>query len=427
MELTQFKPYKVQAISEVFDLHIGHLIHYLHRTSFTEFEYTHRCVPLNWTTLRRFFLKTAFNWSVIGSLFLLTFFPGAVPALQVFNLIFGRALNITKVDMFSSVYVCTFCIIEDASLFSVWKQIHYRNGTLQLLFEFRNKLAQQFSELNRKKVLQYFTFWSYLAGLASKGTLLVLLVFTSKLNLDAVSLFNGGHISALELLIGIAICSATQLLFFEMLFILFTLLTGMFLLLTIFRIKLKVMVVNLALMKRAQCPAIFSHFYRQLMCLNREVRLYNDCIKNYILDLSVGSKFVTTFIVIYMGKQTQPNLFSFLFMAMYIVVYLYDMAAHFKVAIFQTKNRLIYKYLTEYSAKAVAVGGQKGTTKLEASVNWEGYIRLQIKVAYAIEFASNNLIGFSMGKNYLIDKDKVIQSFMLNIYVLILLSKKLNV
>ena len=424
MELTRFQPYRFTTIAEAFDLHLAQLLRYLHRMSFTEAEYRSQSIPPS--AYRPFLLKTAFNWSIILAMLLLAALPRLLPPLQVFKRLLAEALDIDNVDLFCYVYIFTFLIIEDASLYSVALQAKYRNTKLDLIYHYRSTLDWQFSEKIQKELVCYYIRYSYLAIVCNKAVVLFLAAFALQMVVTSVRLtFLERQMTAFEFVIGLWLTLGTQLLFFEMLFDLFTLLTGMFFIIKIFRVHFDGALQHLHSFCASNRSATFLTFYRKLMKLHRHLTMYNRTIKEYILDLDVGARYLTSFILVYTFKQRERNVLQFTLTGLYLVVYLYDLNAHLKLSYFQTKTHEVYLQLTGMVGRDSRKTKGQHLNVLNASSYHD--LRYRLKVDYCVDFLQRNQMGFTSGNGRLFNKGKVVESVLYNLYMLVLLAKKVSI
>src|SRR5699024_212959 len=231
------KPYSFSSISQVFDLHLSHLMQYLHRMRFTEDDYLRQQVPLNLSTFRRCALQIAFKWSII-LLLTLTYKPNKFASLRGFNLTFERALNVQKIDFFIAIYQSTFVVCEYACLYSLFMQLRYQNTKLDVVYDLRSKLDKELNAQHRSELINYFVRYSYVAGLCNKFTALGVILFTTELLFVAIGHYSNGHIDLSQLMVALYLSISVQFMFFQVMFIIFTLLTGMFLIIKVFRMKM---------------------------------------------------------------------------------------------------------------------------------------------------------------------------------------------
>ena len=331
-----------------------------------------------------------------------------------------------QIALFSFVLAATFALQDDAALYSLYLSLTYQSTKLEVMYELRDSLDQTMALKEKAIIINYFVVFSYLSGLANKVAAFSLVGFTLELLRTGVKLYLVGTIDLFQLITGGAIAAAVQLLFFEMLFDFFTLFTGLFWVVKIFRLKLDQVIEKLGQFRQRKNEQLFESFYSQYLLLHRLILQYNITAKRYIQNLDFASKFLTTFIIIYVikirskvgGIGGENFLFSYLFLAMYLVIYAYDMAMHFRLATFQSKQKVIYKELSSVS------GGELALKKLKKIKIRP--LRFRLKLTGAMEFASGNRFGFTLGRLYLIEPIKVVQSFTMNFYMLILLAEKVQ-
>ena len=123
-----------------------------------------------------------------------------------------------------------------------------------------------------------------------------------------------------------------------------------------------------------------------------------------------------------MLKRGLVNVFLCLFLVFYLVIYLYNINNQIRLSYFQTANEAVYKKLTiDISGKMAVIN----ESKLKSKVNRK-QLRFRFRLNQVVEFASRNRFGFTMGRAYLLNRNRVIESCVLNVYILVLISEKLD-
>ncbi|KAI2797478.1 hypothetical protein BLOT_013035 [Blomia tropicalis] len=163
---------------------------------------------------------------------------------------------------------------------------------------------------------------------------------------------------------------------------------------------------------------------------------YNRTVKEYIFAIDFGSKFLSTLLVIHVLKERQKTFFIVFLMICYLSAYIYDMFIHFRLAFFQIKNQIIYKNLVNYvgnqqlkriklyNVTTVLVGNEKQCQGYDLNHLHFYNLYFQQKLSFLIEFISDNQMGFTNGKTYLINQYKLFETIWVNAYMFLLLYKK---
>lgn len=432
MELNKIRYSHLTRISDIFDIHYTHLLKYLHRMCFTEQQYRDKQVPLTLWSLRNLLSKTAFNWTIIICL-LLSFFPSRFPLIAAFNLISKQTFGMEgRIDLFIGSYLATFVITEYVSLYSVWLQLAYRNTKLDVIYELRAELDRKLNCKTKQMLLNYFVRYSTLAGLLIKATAAGLVVFSVKLLLVALELFQKDAIHGLwSLILGIYCAIAVQVMFYNTIQMIFSLLVGLFLIVRVLHADMCRCVIMAKSTAAFNCEPLCRTLLSEYIHLHNLVLKYNRTVKEYIFGLDVGSKLITNTILIFTVRQQtdSANYFLYFFLALYSSAYIYDMLLHTKLAYFQTKNLVIHKCLTQFAIQQPAMKKKK-VVRLFSGVeqDYRNRKKLQFHLKLnltLIEFVADNRLGFTNGKLYLIDRSRLLEAFLFNIYMTLLLSKKI--
>lgn len=431
-DLFRFHPYSFTSIAAIFDLHLHHLQRLLHRMSFTEVEYKNRSIPLKWSSLKRLILMTTFNWTVILLLFLVVALSPLSPAnlLTGFALIFSRAFDVAwpEVEIFAFTYAGTFLLSEDASLYSLYHQQKYQNTKLELIYEFRANLDSQLSKAEIKMLTEYFARYSFLARVCCKGVTLGTFLLILRLFITSIEMYKSTErITTFQVALGFGLSAAANLILCQILHLIFTLLTGLFFIVKILKTKFGTALKILDRLETAKSCKIgdtrvfFSRFHAQYLAVHRHVLWYNEMVREYILDFELCSKVFTSVLLIFMLKRGLVNVFLCLFLVFYLVIYLYNINNQIRLSYFQTANEAVYKKLTTISGKMAVINESKQKFKVNRK-----QLRFRFKLNQVVEFASQNRFGFTMGRAYLLNQNRVIESCVLNVYILVLISEKLD-
>ena len=437
MELNEFRPYKLNSIASAFDIHLRQLLHLLHRMKFTENEYVNRKVQFNRNTIGSLIRKLIISWATILSLNF-TYLPKSYPIFNGFNMVFEETLGIKNINPFKVALQITFIIIEYISLYSLWTQMRYRNTKLECVFNLRANTDRQVSQTSQQIFIQYFCRYSYLAGLCNKVAALGLAAFGFRMIYFTFHLYQSGHINELQLIISIYYSFILPQKFFNVMFIIFSLLVGLFFIVKIFHNQMIICLIFAKSFSTLQKEHLFFKLFNSYIILHRNIVNYNRTVKEYIFAIDFGSKFLSTLLVIHVLKERQKTFFIIFLMICYLSAYIYDMFIHFRLAFFQIKNQIIYKNLVNYvgnqqlkriklyNVTTVLVGNEKQCQGYDLNHLHFYNLYFQQKLSFLIEFISDNQMGFTNGKTYLINQYKLFETIWVNAYMFLLLYKKVK-
>jgi len=201
--------------------------------------------------------------------------------------------------------------------------------------------------------------------------------------------------------------------------------TGLFLFFRVFQIQMAKCVDLIKIATKYDNQTMWVAFRQGYMALHRHINLLDFSIKEYNICLDMGFKSSGILTIIFMLKQEHTNMFSYLFILCYLVIYLYGTYVAIKLAYFPFKNSVVYKYTADFAARTqLKLSSVK--SKQRALAN-KSRVMFFLRLDLMIDFLSHNRMGFGMGRRFFITKSRVVEEIMLNFYLLVLVYKKLRI
>jgi len=306
--------------------------------------------------------------------------------------------------------------LEYVCLYSLVAQLRYRNTKLDTVFNLRSTCDKELKPAIVNKLIRFFVFYSYLAGLTTKFFAIALSLTTVYLLHVAVILFVDDQLDLIQFLIGVFVCVSIQKIAFAVLFIVFTLLMGLFFIVKIFQHKMDRCLFYLKQLAVLKSQRYFNKFFEEYIKLHDNLTKYNRTAKEYIFSMDFGCKFLTSSVIIYITKQKDATPFSYFFLSYYMVAYAFDLVLHLKLSKFQNQNESIYKYLSSHCCRM----------KWQFLAYYPSHFRYHLKLMSMTEFVADNRMGIKNGREYVITKEKMVFSVLYNVYMILMMSKKIK-
>ena len=478
MELTTLRPYNYKTMSQVFNHLIHDMMIYLPRIVFTEYSYLNRCIDFNLFSpqMRRLMFQTIYFWSIIGSMLLLLLSPSLISLRTIFDKIFQHILSIQNTDLLCLTYLFCELNCEAVFIYSINILYHYSDGRICVLFELNHRLDYELNPIIRSKFLCFFNLITYISGICLKCFVLLLSLFTGSLVIAVVHQFiinNYNNYNIHHLLFVIGIIVSIQYYLYYIIFAMIVSFTGLFLVIRIFRYNLAqaraLLVLGLCNIQRGiitkqqqqqhhlisllsssssfmVLDMINDKFYPHYINTHRLVHQYNQTLRNYMEMLEFGTKFLTTFGIIYIAKQKEPSLLAYLLTLPFVITYIFYIYIINILSHLPSQNAGLYKSLAKVVCNVVTIRStSRHLYKLKQIFNYSNNnnnnnraivttitkkkltSRQLVKIDMIVHVLSNNRLGLSMGQRYVITKYSNIQSLGAYCYMLTLLYKKLQI
>ena len=152
MKFKTYKPLVPEQMSQIMDLQARHMIVLLLRLDFTKHDYLNGLIRYNFASLKRCFIWTTFNWTVI--LFLAAVCLGYFPNYSVIN---GKASGIANYSMFAATIMAAFILMEYIWFTNFYSQVRIgRSKALDLVFHYVDVLDRELREMDRLELIGWF-------------------------------------------------------------------------------------------------------------------------------------------------------------------------------------------------------------------------------------------------------------------------------
>lgn len=395
MELHECRPYRIDRLVDIFDLHVKHVQFYMLRYRYTERDYYHR--RLRWTSssMLLFALWTAAHWMIIGMF--IGLFLKLLPGYHSLFVIVDNILTIRGADVVQMLIVLNFVVLEAQSCHSLYLALDYRYQKLEVVFEYRRQLDKQLPGWQRTMLMRYFRRWSTFAGVLLKISVAGVAALVAA-ELYALTVGHlGGRLSGRELLTGYTMFILNGLYCVYALHVLIVLLAHLFTLVRIFRLRIDDVGRLVNALERRKGPGwrrTMALVRRRYADIYRHVMMYNSTIRIYVYYLGLICDCTCAVCLILYTKQDLPiRPFTLAKGSFFLNVWLYFEFVLFKLSYFSDRNLLLYK----------RIGAMLTQKEL-------GSDSFRVKVHHFVQSLPNDGFGFTCGQNYSITKIEFINS-----------------
>lgn len=392
--------------------------YYLPRMEYSLKEYfDHRISVRNLLNVH-FVQVSSFGFISMSTLFAMSIIPKYQPICNLY----GKMLNIERLDLVSLSIFNVMGVIEAMSIFVINKTLLFKINIHKLIFNYTKFNDQRLFTFYRNYLNNYFKFIFFFAPVAYFSIIFcaifvlffifynyILLYFKNQISLHCW--FMEYCMFIIFLRHSVYICGQ---LFYMMPLIMY------FVELLKVRLLQFVKISNRKLLKRIDLISprlFFGYFLSEYNCLFDETSKLNELTKYIFLFCEYASKMGIIFCAIFIAKQTQISFFGYLAVSLFLTLFFLTTFVYSRMAVFSYLADVFVHVINQWNAR-----NQYEKPKLSLH---KKDLRVVIKTNLFIQTASRNHFGFSCGNLFKITQFKYIELFLLNFSLILLFYKKI--
>ena len=419
MEPYSFSPYGFTKLNQILDLHIRQVNRHLCRYVFTEKQYRQRRLPSTFKNYRFFIFGCLFDMGIVLGLSLSYFNKTAF--FRKYNTVIKDSFNIKNPEKLSFSYLVIALGIIDAIYLTFYWAVLYKTRFLECIYELRAKLDRQItSEKVKQRFLRFFNLASFQTGINLKLSGIGQLYMIFYVIKHCFISLGEKQISSLDAFgIGIFFVGV-QAEFYEVQYLVYVLLCGLFFVLKVFRYRTRTVMKTLRYMKDNSLRNYYrlNSFSRRLMDTHRLINYYNTQIREYNFVMDTIGKGAFGWSILNALKS--PESFGILFLLLFAGLYFYS---HF-----MAERMAFYKQMSPIMVQDLHIFCSNFSQQFPCSMKYskEKKIIVLLRAEKMIDFLSsgNNRFGFTYAKQYHYTKYKVLENTLMFGYALMLIAKR---
>ena len=418
MELNRFRPYGYTTFQEIEDKHFSQMNLFLYQYHYTKEQYAERRLPKNWHNFIFFTVHLILEIVVITGLFFA--WQNKFYFFKCYNALIRDSLGTVYPEKISFCYFMVVFSVCVAYYLSFYWVMTYKLTCGKIVNEFGETMDCLIDHKSRKAFTTFFNIASLQTGINLKVIFVGLVFLTYQIGMKAFRNYMNGEYSLIFAmsLFGLYVCCQVNILFIQ--YTMYTLLLGLFFNLKIFRFKVKKCKKISAHLKQNARKNIWrlTGFMYHFWNTHRQIREYDDNVRIYNFDMDILTKVANmwSFFNFYKTRDIFGAIFCIIFLTMYVY-------SHFlgeRVGFYPWLNRRMFRDLNSFVVRY----SQFAFFKLAKQFRDRRTNLIKCDNIISFLASPHNKFGFGYGHQYIYTKLKVIENFLMFLYVLMLIFKR---